>query len=34
MKKLYSHKSRIGTFYIAEHEGRFHVLFEDKSLGS
>jgi hypothetical protein len=34
MKKLYSYKTRIGNFYIAEHNGRFHPLFDNESLGS
>ena len=34
MKKLYSCSTRIGTFYIAEHNGRFHPVFQDESLGS
>ena len=33
MTKLYKHKTRVGTFYIAEHAGKFHPLFEDESLG-
>jgi hypothetical protein len=34
MHKLYIHKTKVGSFYIAEHEGRFHQLFQDESLGS
>lgn len=34
MHKLYVHKTKSGAFYIAEHEGRFHPLFQDESLGS
>lgn len=34
MKKLYSYKTRAGTFYIAEHDGRFHAVFAEESLGS
>jgi hypothetical protein len=34
MKKLYYCETRIGQFYIAEHNGRFHPLFDDESLGS
>ena len=33
MKKLYSYQTRIGKFYIAEQNGRFHPVFEDNSLG-
>ncbi|MGB0767118.1 MAG: hypothetical protein ACPGYV_05365 [Phycisphaeraceae bacterium] len=32
---LYSHKTRVGTFYIGQSEdGRFHPIFNDESLGS
>jgi hypothetical protein len=34
MRNLYKHKTRIGWFYIAEHEGWFHALYEDEPLGS
>jgi hypothetical protein len=34
MKKLYVYKTRVGAFYIAEHNGRFHPVFEEQSLGS
>ena len=34
MRRLYSFKTRVGTFYITEHNGRFHPLFEDENLGS
>ena len=34
MRKLYFFKTRAGTFYIAEHNGRFHPLFEGENLGS
>ncbi len=34
MRKLYVHKTAIGAFYIAEHDGRFHPVFRDESLGS
>ena len=34
MHKLYFHKTKAGAFYIAEHDGRFHPLFQDQSLGS
>jgi hypothetical protein len=34
LKKLYTFNTQIGAFYIAEHNGRFHPIFEDESLGS
>jgi hypothetical protein len=34
MKKLYQWSTRIGLFYIAEHNGRFHPMYDDQSLGS
>lgn len=34
MRNLYFWKTRIGTFYIAEHAGRFHPVYEGESLGS
>jgi hypothetical protein len=35
MKARYIWRTRIGPFYIAEHEGRFHAMFGDsESLGS
>lgn len=34
MKKLYSYRTRIGNFYIAEHNGRFHPVFDNETLGS
>lgn len=35
MKSLYSYKTRIGTFYIAQSpDGRFHPVFDGESLGS
>jgi len=33
MKKLYQWSTRIGLFYIAEHNGRFHPMYDDQSLG-
>jgi hypothetical protein len=33
MKKLYQWSTRIGLFYIAEHNGRFHPVYDDESLG-
>lgn len=34
MRNLYTWNTRIGTFYIAEAEGRFHVIYDEESLGS
>ena len=34
MQKLYVYETSAGAFYIAEHDGRFHPLFQDESLGS
>ncbi len=34
MRKLYFWNTKVGTFYIAEHEGRYHPVFRDESLGS
>jgi len=35
MKKLLKHKTRAGTFYIAQSDdGRFHPVYDDESLGS
>lgn len=34
MRKLYVWQTRVGPFYIAESEGRFHPVFQDKPLGS
>lgn len=34
MQKLYVVNTRIGPFYIAQYEGRFHVIYDDRSLGS
>jgi hypothetical protein len=33
MRKLFVHKTVVGAFYIAEHDGRFHAVFRDASLG-
>ncbi len=33
MRKLYVWHTTIGPFYIAQHEGYFHVLYDDVSLG-
>lgn len=34
MKLLYVFHTRIGPFYIGEQNGRFHPIYDDKSLGS
>lgn len=34
MTNRYKFPTRVGTFYLAEHEGRFHPIFDDESLGS
>ena len=34
MKRIFYCETRIGRFYIAEHNGRFHPLYDDESLGS
>jgi hypothetical protein len=34
MRYLYVWHTRVGPFYIAEIEGRFHPVFQDESLGS
>lgn len=34
MRKLYVYHTEIGPFYIAELQGRFHVLYREESLGS
>jgi hypothetical protein len=33
MHKLYFWKTTIGLIFIAEHEGRFFVIFDDEILG-
>lgn len=33
MRNLYRYKTRIGPFFIAEHEGRYHVIFDNENLG-
>jgi len=30
----YYYSTRVGTFLIAERSGRWHVVFDDESLGS
>jgi hypothetical protein len=34
MRKLFAWNTRIGPFYIAEFQGRYHPVFEEESLGS
>ena len=34
MRKLYVYETSAGAFFIAEHNGRFHPMFHDESLGS
>lgn len=34
MRKLYRFDTRVGPFFIAEHNGRYHPVFRDESLGS
>lgn len=34
MRQLFVFETRVGPFYISEHEGRFHPVFKDESLGS
>ena len=34
MRKLYVYETSAGAFYIAEHNGHFHPLFQEESLGS
>lgn len=35
MRAILKHRTRIGTFYIAQSaDGRFHPVFEGESLGS
>lgn len=34
IRKLFMWDTRIGPFYIAEIDGRFHPVYEDESLGS
>lgn len=31
---MYYHHTSIGTFLIVERSGRWHVIYEDESLGS
>ena len=33
MRKLYLYETSAGAFYIAEHKGQFHPLFQEESLG-
>jgi len=34
MRKLFYWNTRVGTFFIAEIDGRSHPVFDDESLGS
>ena len=34
MRLLYVFKTKIGPFYIGEHQGRFHPIYNDERLGS
>lgn len=34
MRFLYMWNTRIGPFYVAEHKGHFHPVYDDESLGS
>jgi hypothetical protein len=34
MRKLFVYNTRIGPFYIAEIDGRYHPVYHDESLGS
>jgi hypothetical protein len=34
MRKLFKCDTKVGPFYIAESNRRFHPLFEEESLGS
>ena len=35
MKPILKHKTKVGTFYIAQSaDGRFHPVFDDEDLGS
>ncbi len=34
MRPLFVYNTRIGPFYIAEHERSFHPVHDDESLGS
>jgi hypothetical protein len=34
MRKRFRFKTRVGYFYLAEQEGRVHVVFDEVSLGS
>lgn len=33
MRNLYRWNTLIGPFFIAEHEGRYHVVFDGESIG-
>ena len=34
MRKLYVYETPAGAFYIAEHDGQFHPVFQEQSLGN
>ena len=34
MRKLYVYETPAGAFYIAEHNGQFHPVFQEQSLGN
>ena len=34
MRLLYMFRTKMGPFYIGEQDGRFHLIFNDESLGS
>jgi hypothetical protein len=34
MQNLFVHKTKVGAFYIAEQDGRFHPMFRNEDLGS
>lgn len=34
MRLLFVHRTRLGSFYIAEYGGRFHPVFNQEKLGS
>ena len=34
MQNIFVHKTKVGAFYIAEQDGRFHPMFRNENLGS
>src|SRR6059036_2927744 len=34
MRKMYVYRTAIGSFYIVEHEGKFHPMFNSQLFGS